>query len=663
MKTKSLAGRLLGTTSLVVLSAVAVIAARPAAAQTGIYGGGSTLSSLALRQIFDCYAGATLANDGQTFSPSFSTATPSPNLLPTSCTMFSTAVEGLFAAVGSGNGQRAYIANDPRQLFRGSPDSAPALVRKPSAKPPYRDTANAAFSSYPYPRLDFAASDAPLASPIASLTTVSFGSFLPSTDWQSTLLIAAMTSAATSFNTTGAGAPIQLPVVEVPIAIAVNTANAATGATWTNQSARSPNTQAGGAMQLSAAQLCAIFSGTVTDWHDTSSLIPYLDANGTQQFQRFYDDNTNGTLTPVSYTDRALPIKVVYRSDEAGASYVLTSYLANLCPLLDPTGTYNYRKIFTGVGVTAGGTVATTPNLPSSKFRNLLDNIKAVKGAADHDHHDPYDVDDDQERPIPRWIGAQGSNQQALKIGTGALFAGRIGYLSTDFTQPYAQAVTEEVAGVARSAPAPLSASVQNEVLRLIGVYHPGQADIDGVARNFAAPTPGNAAQAFLGLSAPALTSSYAGWNVYGQRYAAGTMIGGVSYDGLSVIALPLVSENDYPLTGASFINVYSCYSDPTGTRVPALKNWLAWLFGGSIGALPPYNPATSNANSPGYDSNVGRIIRNNGFHEIDGAWANNVLLAYLRPAAAGGAPSAIAAFNPAGAQIDGCQGVTGGAN
>ncbi len=483
MTTTSFAGRLLGTTSLVVLSAAAILGAQPAAAQTtissGIYGGGSTLPSLALRQIFDCYAGTTVANDGQTFSPGFSTGTPSPNLLPTSCTLVSTAIEGLFAAVGSGNGQRAYIANDAKQLFRGSPASAPALVRKPSAKPPYRDTANANFSSYPYPRLDFAASDAPLASPVASLTTVAFSNFLPTTNWQNTLLIAAGTSAAASFNTATVGAPIQIPALEVPITIAVNTANSVTGANWTNQSALSPNTQAGGAIQLSAAQLCAIFSATVTDWHDTTTLIPYLDANGVQQFQHFYDDNTNGTLTPVAYTSARLPIKVVYRSDDAGASYILTNYLANLCPLLDPTGTYNYKKIFTGVG--AGSN--TTANLPSSTFRNLLDNIQAVKGAAEHDHHDTYDVDDASDRPDPRWINAEGANQQALKIGTGSLFAGRIGYLSADFTQPYAQTVTEEIAGVTISAAAPLSASIQNEVQRFLGVYHPGQTDVEGNAQ------------------------------------------------------------------------------------------------------------------------------------------------------------------------------------
>src|SRR5262249_5919475 len=204
--------------------------------------------------------------------------------------------------------------------------------------------------------------------------------------------IIALSKSTASFKTASVGAPIQIPAMEVPVAIAVNTANAASGATWTNQSALSPKTQAGGAIQLSAAQLCAIFSATVTDWHDSSTLIPYLDLDGVQQFQHFYDDNTNGTNTPVSYTSGRLPIGVVYRSDDAGASYILTNYLANLCPLLDPTGTYKYKQIFTGIGIAKGGSVTTTPNLPSSSFSKLIDNIKAVKGATDHDHADVFDV-------------------------------------------------------------------------------------------------------------------------------------------------------------------------------------------------------------------------------------------------------------------------------
>ncbi|WP_163284566.1 hypothetical protein, partial [Enterobacter hormaechei] len=68
-----------------------------AAASNGLYFGGSTLASEAFRQIFDCYTGATVGasgwTDGFTFSSSFNANTPTPGLLPTTCTIV-TSVQG-----------------------------------------------------------------------------------------------------------------------------------------------------------------------------------------------------------------------------------------------------------------------------------------------------------------------------------------------------------------------------------------------------------------------------------------------------------------------------------------------------------------------------------------------------------------------------------------
>jgi hypothetical protein len=668
MRLQSFAVRLLGTASVVALSAVCTIGAlQPAAAQstiaTGLFGGGTTLSSLALRQIFNCYAGTTVANDGNRFSDSFTTTAPRPNLLPTTCTLVSTGVEGLFAAAGSGNGQRAYIGNEPHQLFRGSPTRAPARVKKPSANPPFTDANNPNFGTYPYPGVDFAASDSPLPTPLSSLTTISFGNFTPSTNWQNASAITAGSSTTATYGTATFGNPIQVPVLEVPIAIAIDTTDPTSGVTWNIQSALSPNTQAGGAIQLSAAQLCAIFSATVTDWNDTTTLIPFLDKNGVQQFQNFFDDNTDGTVTPTAYTSGHLPIKVVFRSDDSGTSFILTNYLANFCPLLDPTGTFNYKAIFTGVGVTYDGTVSTTPNLPSSSFSKLIENIREVRSEDDdHDHHDPFDDDDDEDRPEPHWISATGSNQEALKIGTDAFHAGRLGYLSPDFIQPYATTVSEEIEGDLSTAPAPLSASIQNQNQRVVGVYHPGQVDTGGTAQNFIPPTPAGVETAFRSLTFPTPTQTYNNWSVYNQVFPAGTVIGGVSYGGLSLIGDPQ-RPGSYPITGVTFLELYSCYSDLTGTRVPVLKNWLAWLFGGSTPSLPPYNPATSNFVTPGFDPDVAAIIRNNGFHELDTSWALEIERVYLRPSSAGGTVNAISAYNTSGPQVDACIGVTGGAD
>src|SRR5262249_43985218 len=153
--------------------------------------------------------------------------------------------------------------------------------------------------------------------------------------------------------------------------------------------------------------------------------------------------------------------------------------------------------------------------------------------------------------------------------GTDARHSGHIGYLSAEFTQPYATTIGEEVGGSMSSAAAPLSASIQDERLRILGVYHPGAG-----AAHFIAPTPTNVALAFRSLSAPS-TASYNSWNVYAQTYPTGTVQGGVNYSGLSILGVPVFGNGAYPLAGVSFVDVYSCYADASGTRVPALKNWM----------------------------------------------------------------------------------------
>jgi len=664
----SLAARLRGAASVLAMSAAAVAASsvlQPAAAQTpistGVYGGGTTLSSLLFRQMFDCYAGTLVGNDGLSFSPAFTTATPSPDLLPTTCTTKVVAVEGLFAAVGSGGGQRAFIANDPFQLFRGSPDHLPVRIRLPAINPPFIDSLNANFGTYPYPRVDFGASDAPLApGGAASLTTVAFGSFTPSTSWQTATRITAATATTVTYTSGAYGAPIQIPALEVPVAIAVDVANPDHRTIWHIQSGLSPNTQAGGAIQLSTAQLCAIFSDEVTDWSDASTLIPYLDENGVQQLQHFYDDNTGNGLTATPYTTRRLPIQVVYQAGASGTTFILTNYLANTCPQLDPTGTYHYQAIFTGVGVPDGhNTVSTVPNLPSTTFTTLIDNIEAVKR---HDHHDRFDEDDDRDRPAESWIGVSGSGREAVTIGTDSRHAGHIGYLAADFTQPYAATVTETFEGATVTVPAPLSASIQDENQRINGVYHPGNSGSFGTPQTFVAPTPFNVDAAWASLNTPKTTWTYNDYNVYAQTYAAGAVSGGVTLAGLSQLGVP-DGLGAYPIAGTTFLELYSCYADPAATRVPALKNFLAWYIGGSESSLRPYNPKTASAANPEYDTDVRAIIRNNGFSELNATYAAALLKAYVKPGISTGLSTAIAAYKTTGTQIDGCKGVATGAN
>jgi len=645
MKMRAIPNHLLGTASALALTVTAIVGAaapQPAAAAQGVYGGGSTLLSLSARQIFDCYHGAILPGDGNSFSPSF----PGPGLLPTTCTVGAlSTVEGLYAGVGSGSGLRGFIANDPHQHLQSPNSGLPATFSLPANPPVYVDGTGAApFGLYPYPELDFAASDSPLPSftvttgstlaAANSLTTVSYSSFTPTTNWQGLAAVTAAASAPVNYSTAKYGQPIQIPAAEVPVAIAVNVATT-TAATWTIRSALSPNTQAGGAIQLSAAQLCAIFSGTVRDWHSAAS-IAYLTSSGAVSSQLFDADNTNATThTGTPYTNVSLPITVAYRSDGSGTSFIITNYLAAVCPLLDTIGTgnppSNYTKIFTGVGRTTGATA----NLPSTSFANLIANIKTVTGT-------------DVTTGANPWIGGSGSGAVAAAINNNSANSGLIGYLSNDFTKAYSASST-----------APLSASIQDEHLRASGVNHPGDSGTLGSAQNFIAPTPINAFNAWKHITAPTATVSapatYNDWNVYNQTFTSGTS-GGVTLTGKPILPLD-TDTNAYPITGTTFLELYSCYADSVGTRVPAVANFVSWLIGGSVSTLTAGTPSTSTAASPKYDPDVKAVLQSNGFNPINANLATAILQQYVTPSAL--TSVAISTYQTAGVQ--GCTGVTGG--
>jgi ABC-type phosphate transport system substrate-binding protein len=638
MKERLSNNRLLDTASALALSAVATLgtsAVQPVAAEPqGIYGGGSSLVSLTMRQIFDCYRGKTLPKDGYAFSPDF----PKYLKLPPACTIGAQpSVTGLYAGIGSGGGVRGFLTQDPHMLvFSGFLPTAPAPL--PAEDPKYLDGTNKApFGIYPYPTVDFGASDGPLSGVGAnSLTTVSFSGFTPSTNWNTLpptiTTVSASAFSTITYSTAKFGQPVQIPVAEVPDAIAINVATT-TAANWTIRSALSPNTQAGGAIQLSTAQICAIFSGQVRDWHSSAPIAALVTSGGvaTVTSQRFDADNTNASVhTPQPYTDASLPIRVVYRSDGSGTTFIMLNYLAGVCPLLD-NGTNNYKKIFTGVDRTPGATA----NLPSFTFTVLIDNIKTVTGK-------------DVTKGIGRWIGVPGNLEVSLGIGNASAKSGRIGYVSADFSQPYFG-----------HRGAPLSASIQNENLRANGVNHPGDKGTFPVAKNFIPPTPNTTGITWKRLKAPPVTATYNDWNVYNQTFTSGSS-GGLSLTGKPV--LPLVPDaNAYPIAGTVFLDLYSCYADPKGTRVPAIKNFLSWLIGGGNPALPKGTPSTSTADSPKYDPDVNAVLANNGFHALPPAFSAGLLSRYVKPSTAGGSKQSIAAFKTSGAQVDGCIGVTGG--
>jgi ABC-type phosphate transport system substrate-binding protein len=611
--------------SLLALSTVALMAAEPAHAADGLFGGGSTLASLTMRQLGDCYARTTLTGDGYSFSSAYNSGKPTPGLLPNNCT--TSPVLALYAGVGSGAGLRGYISNNPRQLFRGSVSTTTAkqIVQLPADPPKFFDPAMPApFNAYPYPSVDFGAGDGPLPSNLVT-TSSTYGTFIfnmsPVANWQSARAVTATrvdTVSTVAYKPANFGQPIQLPLFEAPVAVAVNLpgvgksgTTVAGGATWTIKSQFS-TAKPGGRIQLTTAQVCAIFSGLVTDWKHTT-LIPYLKADGTIGRESFAAANTwhashasAGLGGGTRYASTTKPITVVYRSDGSGTSFIFTNYLKTVCPLLDPTNAFGYQSIYN------------TSSLPNNSFTQLVNRITAFGRTVN-------------------WIGASGNDAVASGIGRSAANLGRVGYLSNDFVTPY-NPVTQT---------RPHAASLLNDYLRSKGVVHPGD-KIGGVPQNFIAPTPANANSAWAALAAfgvtPSTSWTYNDYNIYAKAFPATTYLPGtgtrVNVTGLSI--LPLANgAKAYPSVGTAYGYFYSCYGSslggtPAATRVNSVKAYLNWH----------YNDGRSRS-----------ILANNGFNAIPGNWVANLSAQFLSNVS----NSSITAYNPL-SKIRGCAGVINGA-
>jgi ABC-type phosphate transport system substrate-binding protein len=586
-----------------------------AAANQGIYGGGAATLSFVARQLFDCYQGSTLPGDSST--------------LPSGCLTAPLAgVEGLYASVNSGSAVRAFIANDPFQLLpTTSSKIAPYLFTLPTKLPVYLDTGGGLPDAYPYPELDFAVSDTPLPT---ALSTSRYIDWTPANNWQTlapppATPISAEETQAASYLSANWGQPIQIPGAEVAIAIGVN-APSPSASPWQIEA------QKGSVIQLSAPQLCAIFSGAVTNWGDATTKIEILPSSNVQTSELFAAGNTPAKST-TPYFNGSLAIDVVYRSDSAGTTYVLTNFLSAVCPEFDTgsaaSGGNGYAQIFTGVTATN-----TTPNLPSNSFSTLISNINSAFPS--------------RAATTAAWTGVSGNSNAAAAISNYAATPanqGRIGYVSVDLTQPYTATSTTPTA--------PLSAAVQDEYLREKGVNHPGDKGTLGTAQYFVAPNPASTAAAWTQLIAPTV-QTYTAWNVYAQTHVVAPITAA-----RSILATP-TDKGAYPIAGTSFLNFYSCYAPTTTARVAAVTNFLSWFLAGSDSVhYGSGTPSSSTRNAPKHDPDVATIIQSNGFNPIPETFADNVIKLFVNDTPAKSHAYAIEANT--GAQ--GCKDVTGGAH
>ncbi len=119
---------------------------------------------------------------------------------------------------------------------------------------------------------------------------------------------------------------------------------------------------------------------------------------------------------------------------------------------------------------------------------------------------------------------------------------------------------------------------------------------------------------------------------------------GGVNVTGLSVLPLTNVT-GAYPLSGATFLDLYSCYSNAADTgRVTNLRAFLNWYFA--------YNILISSRQ-------VAPVLQNNGFNLLPDSYSTVIRAKYLQRHQRG--PHRRGPASGAGT-AGGCTGVTGGA-
>lgn len=268
----------LGTVSAVALVAgFSAATATPAAAQsTFVFGGGATLPSLSNRELFNCY-GAPYDTAGNPFSPVECTAP------------YAFDAAYLYAPVGSGAGQDAFIFNDSSRL------GVPAA----SVTVPYAENTG----------------PAPLQAYGVNFSTVApTGYGQHHFSWSDAIVYQVAPTGTNKRRSWNCYQGITDPAVSDPSCVntkakAGNAKQVPTQVTTVNIPFNIPGF--GGTLKLSEEAICGIFTGGIINWNDAAitGANPGFSVNG-------------GAFTQ---------IKVVVRQDSSGTTFLFTQWLDAVC--------------------------------------------------------------------------------------------------------------------------------------------------------------------------------------------------------------------------------------------------------------------------------------------------------------------------------------------
>jgi phosphate transport system substrate-binding protein len=524
----NLNSKLLGGAAVALLAAMFSAPAQAAPA-SALYTGGGTLAEKVYRDVMNCY-GATSSGDTTVGLAGFATGC-------NAVTSYNSAVELLYVGVGSGNGKKSLIHHDSSLFVSGArtPDNPP-VASTSDFGPFYGSGTGASWvpsssSGLNFPTVSFIGSDDPLTAPKA----------IP--DGTSDIEIFQATSLG-NFGGTNAGGldlPNQLPglitVVAVPFHPTV---------TWNPHGA----TVSGASSHVSLATdtVCGIFTGAISDWSDPA----FKAANGNQTLG-------NGT------------IKVSYRSDSSGTTFLFSNALIHQCGSQTNPRTGITHPV-PDQWLTDNG-IANTAGLGPDGIGASNNSFFITVNTAGH---------------LPtNFTGNSGSG--GVKTYLNATI-GAAGYVSPDFVQNV-------------DASGPQAANLETWASFLAG----------GTAK-YLAPIGKNGTSIVGSLAPP---SKVAHSCTVATTYAFGTSPDGICQDNPinwgRTFPTP-TATSAYPIGGFTFIDTYKCQASATDTTN------LVGTIAGSLGYLRWYYGSTTENTS-----HVKTELTNNGFALIPGSWISAI--------------------------------------
>lgn len=407
--------------------ALAIGFASQASAQT-VYGGGASLPSVALRELFNCWGGDIRTTTDPFFDPARCTTPPNPASFKPRFT---------YATTGSGGGLRAYALRDPSQLGTVGSTSVPyADNGSPTPNPLTGIT-------YPFPTHQYSSSESPLF-PVNYPHPVLPGVIINNSANQTLNCFygdaAATGGACTVDQRVATGEAMVLPNLSSTVGIVANFNNVAK------------------TIKLSRTSFCGIFTGGITNWND-----PQITAD-------------NGGVSVSGGINRT--IQPVVRADGSGTSFLFTQALEAQCtPAKTASATYPAGFDYTGG-------VSTQPTWPVGFWRApqnngvaaTIDDTPWAVGYLSPDFHQPQVTTIDAPSTF-NVVNGTGVVQKTVVAGTyDAYLPARLQNKAGGYKVPSPYGATQAMASA--TAPAPGAARL-NPVNWFNGALIPDPAGAD----------------------------------------------------------------------------------------------------------------------------------------------------------------------------------------